>query len=144
MKAISKNDVPGASEVHIILKDTPVFVDGERVLPLKDFYRGRKKLAARNALAISRVSFAGIFDIINGSIRNCATSFGAVSDVIIRLDSIDKMLVGKTIQEAKGFKDEYLKAFAQGIVPIRGRFGIQYRKEVCLNLLKDFLNSNGI
>ena len=144
--------------------------DGERIMPLKDFYQGRKKLAlaadelivevlmpkdglenyyykkvgARNALAISRVSFAGIMDILNGKIKNCATSFGAVSDVIIRLDSIDKMLIGKTIEEAKGFKDEYLNAFDQGIVPIRGRVGIQYRKEVCLNLLQDFLKTNGI
>ena len=143
---------------------------GERIMPLKDFYQGRKKLAlapdelivevlmpkggldnycykkvgARNALAISRVSFAGIMDILNGKIKNCATSFGAVSDVIIRLDSIDKMLIGKTIEEAKGFKDEYLNAFDQGIVPIRGRVGIQYRKEVCLNLLQDFLKTNGI
>ena len=144
--------------------------DGERIMPIKDFYQGRKKLAlagdeliaevlmprgglgnycykkvgARNALAISRVSFAGIIDIMGGSIRNCATSFGAVSDVIIRLDSIDKMFIGKTIAEAKGLKDEYLKAFDQGIVPIRGRVGTQYRKEVCLKLLKWFLESNGI
>ena len=144
--------------------------DGERIIPLKDFYQGRKKLAlaadelivevlmpadglenyyykkvgARNALAISRVSFAGIMDIKDGKIKNCATAFGAVSDVIIRLDSIDKTLIGKTVEEARALKAEYLNAFDQGIVPIRGRVGIQYRKDVCMNLLRDFLEANEI
>jgi len=144
--------------------------NGERIIPLKDFYQGRKKLSlaadelivevimpasglgnysyqkagARNALAISRVAFAGIMDIADGKIKNCATAFGAVSDVIIRLDSIDRMLIGKTIEEAKVLKKEYLDAFDKGIVPIRGRVGIEYRKDVCMNLLRDFLEVNGI
>ena len=144
---------------------------GERILPLKDFYKGRKKLAlandelivevlmplsggldnyyyqkvgARNALAISRVSFAGIMDIKDGKIENCATAFGAVSDVIIRLDAIDQMLAGKTIAEAKELKERYLQSFDQNIVPVRGRVGAEYRKDVCMNLLTDFLETNGI
>ena len=143
---------------------------GERVLPIKDFYLGRKKLAlapdeliveiimprhgldnyyykkvgARDALAISRLSFAGIMDIEQGIIKNCATAFGAVSDVIIRHEAIDRMLIGKTIGEAKGLKEAYLGAFDEAIVPIRGRVGVEYRKDVCMNLLRDFLETNGI
>jgi len=142
----------------------------ERVLPIKDFYIGRKKLAlapdeliveammpkqdiedyyykkigARNALAISRLSFAGIMKIKDGVIVKCATAFGAVSDVIIRLSEIDNMLVGKTIGEAREFKGAYLEAFNDAIVPIRGRVGMEYRKDVCMNLLRDFLETNGI
>ena len=142
----------------------------ERVLPIKDFYLGRnktalapdellievimptqdndnyyyKKIGARNALAISRLSFAGIMDINNGVIKKCATAFGAVSDVIIRLSEIDNMLVGKTIEEAKALKETYIKAFNKAIVPIRGRVGMEYRKDVCMNLLRDFLETNGI
>jgi len=144
--------------------------DGERIIPLKEFYQGRKKLnltnnelivevimpagglenyyykkvGARNALAISRVSFTGIMHIKDDKIKNCATAFGAVSDVIIRLDSIDRMLIGKTVKEAKELKNEYLGKFDQSIVPIKGRVGIQYRKDVCMNLLRDFLEVNGI
>lgn len=142
----------------------------ERIIPLKDFYLGRKKLALdpdeliveilmphgnfdnyyykkvgpRTALAISRVSFAGIMDVKNGRIETCATAFGAVSDVIIRLDKADEMLAGRTIAQAKARKGEYLKAFDTGIVPISGRVGVQYRKDVCMNLLGDFLEVNGI
>ena len=143
---------------------------GERILPIKAFYLGRKKLAigpdeliveillpktgaenyyykkvgARNALAISRVSFAGILDIKDGKIQNCATAFGAVSDTILRFDALDRMLIGKTPAEAKEVKEAYLSALDQAIIPIRGRVGAAYRKDVCLNLVDDFLKSNGI
>ena len=138
--------------------------ESERYLPIKDFYLGRKKLdikpneliveilmpkdgldnyyyvkvGARAALAISRVSFAGIADIKDGIIKNCATAFGAVSDVIIRPDEIDRMLIGKTIEEAKKLKNDYLAAMDEFIVPIKGRVGIEYRKDVCMHLLRDF------
>ena len=142
----------------------------ERYLPIRDFYLGRKKLAlaqdeliveilmpkwgidnyyhvkvgARDALAISRVSFAGIMDIRNNVIINCATAFGAVSDVILTFDNIDRILIGKTLEEAARLKEDYLKAMDEAIIPIRGRVGIEYRKDVCMNLLRDFLEVNGV
>jgi len=144
--------------------------DSERILPIKDFYLGSKKTAlapgeliveiltpkhgidnyyykkvgARNALAISRVSFAGILRIEGGLVGNCATAFGAVSDVIIRRDDIDAMLIGKTIGEARKRKEAYLDAYASAIVPVRGRVGAEYRKDVCMNLLRDFLETNDL
>ena len=144
--------------------------NGERVIPLKDFYLGRKKLAlapdeliveilmpkrdysnyyykkvgARKALSISRLSFAGLMEKKDGVIAHNATAFGAVSDVIIRLDEIDNMLVGKSVEEAGAVKDAYLEAYGNAIVPIRGRVSIEYRKTVCMNLLRDILEANGI
>ncbi len=143
---------------------------GERIVPIKAFYKGRKqldrasdeliaevlmpkkwlggytyqKVGARKALAISRLSFAGLMTIENGTIAHCATAFGAVSDVIIRREDLDAMLVGKTVEEAKAEKAAYLKAFDTAIVPIRGRVSEEYRKNVCLNLLGDFLTQFGI
>jgi len=143
---------------------------GERLIPINEFYLGRKKtslqkdellveilmkktglnnyyykkVGARNALAISRVSFAAILKIEDGKINNCMTAFGAVSDVIIRRADIDAMLTGKTIDEARALKENYLAAYDKAIVPIRGRISAEYRKTVCMNLLRDFLESNGI
>jgi len=143
---------------------------GERVIPITDFFLGRKKtslqadellveilmnrtglsnyyykkVGARDALAISRVSFAAILNVEGDKIVNCMTAFGAVSDVIIRRADIDVMLAGKTIEEAKAVKQAYLAAYDQAIVPIRGRISAEYRKTVCMNLLRDFLESNGI
>jgi len=147
-----------------------VSTDGERTLPIKEFYCGKgktvladdelileilipkkgidnyyyKKVGARNALAISRTSFAGILDIDDGIIVDCATAFGAVCDVIIRYNEIDNKLIGKTLEEARCLKNEYLKAYDEAIQPRRGRVGIEYRKDICMNLLRDFLESNGI
>ncbi|MEY8000857.1 xanthine dehydrogenase family protein subunit M [Clostridium sp. Mt-5] len=143
---------------------------GERVIPITEFYLGRnktslqpdellveifmdktgldnyyyKKVGARNALAISRVSFAAVINIENGKIVNCMTAFGAVSDVVLRRKDIDAMLIGKTIKEAKFVKEDYLAAYDKAIVPIRGRVSAEYRKNVCMNLLRDFLQSKGI
>jgi CO/xanthine dehydrogenase FAD-binding subunit len=143
---------------------------GERIIPITDFYLGRKKTALekdellaeilmnknglnnyyykkvgeRNALAISRVSFVGIINIVSDKVINCSTAFGAVSDVVIRCANIDAMLIGKTVEEARALKDEYLAAYDQEIIPIKGRISAEYRKTVCMNLLRDFLESNGI
>jgi CO/xanthine dehydrogenase FAD-binding subunit len=139
----------------------------ERLLPLKDFYKGRKnldlkpdeliveviiprkgldnfyyqKVGAREALAISRLSFAGIIQLEDGIITHFATAFGAVADVILRPKQVDEMLIGKTITQAKEIKEDYLRAMDEAILPIRGRVSIEYRKDVAINLLKDFLES---
>lgn len=145
-------------------------VSGVRILPIRAFYLGRKKLAlqpnelitevllplrwlesyvyqkigARNALAISRVSFAGLLTVESGVIAHAAAAFGAVSDVVIRRADIDDMLVGKTPAEASALKEAYLAAYSEAIVPTRGRVSAEYRKAVCLNLLRDFLEHFGI
>lgn len=143
---------------------------GERIIPIREFYEGRKKLnlrsdelivevlipkkwlgsyyyhkvGARKALAIARLSFAGLLALENGKIEHCATAFGAVSDVIIRRPDIDAMLIGKTLNEAAALKKTYFQAFDDAIIPIRGRVSSEYRKRICMNLLADFLEKFGI
>jgi len=140
---------------------------GERTIGIKDFYLGRnktvlekdellveilmpktgidnyyyKKVGAREALAISRVSFAAILDVQSNRVTKCGTAFGAVSDVIIRREDIDAMLIGTTIEEAKALKEVYLAAYDKAIVPLKGRISAEYRKTVCMNLLRDFFES---
>lgn len=143
---------------------------GERIIPISEFLLGRNKIAlqkdellveilmkkegidhyyykkvgARNALAISRISFAGIIDIRNERINRFRTAFGAISDKVISRSDIDAMFLGKTIYEAKRFKETYLELYDEAIVPIQGRVSAEYRKIVCKNLLRDFLECNGI
>ena len=143
---------------------------GERIVDVDKFYLGRKKLdlksdelikeilipkkgidnysyekvGGRNALAISRISFAGVFGTENGRIVKAAAAFGAVSDTVLRFKDIEEKLIGRTIDEAKAYKDEYLKAYADRMVLTRGRVSAEYRKSVCMNLLKEFLSKNGI
>ena len=143
---------------------------GERVVDVDKFYLGRKKLdlrrdeliaevllpkrgleqyyyekiGGRNALAISRVSFAGVFGLENGRITNVAAAFGAVADTVLRYKDLEAMLVGKTVEEAKALKADYLRAYAERMTLTRGRVSAEYRKNVCMNLLADFLTRFGI
>lgn len=144
--------------------------DGERIVDIDQFYEGRKKLAlkpdelvveillpkqgltnyyykkvgGRNALAISRVSFAGLISITDGRIENLAAAFGAVSATVLRFQDIESMMIGKTMEEAKAVKEEFLAAYEERMILTRGRVSAEYRKAVCMNLLKDFLQEKGI
>ena len=154
------------SDAKLLLAST----SGERVVDVDAFYLGRKKLdlkddeliveillpktgleeyyyekvGGRNALAISRISFAGLFASEGGRITNIAAAFGAVSDTVLRYKDIEAMLIGKTIEEAKALKADYLKAYADRMVLTRGRVSAEYRKSVCINLLGAFLEKFGI
>ncbi len=143
---------------------------GERILPIEDFITGRgktalqadellveflmpkkglenyyyEKVGARKALAISRVAFAGLFNMEGERITRCAAAFGSVADVVLRFRDFEAMMIGLTLPEAKAVKSEFLAKYDQAIVPIRGRVSADYRKHVCMNLLEDFLTQNGI
>lgn len=145
-------------------------VNGERIVDVDKFYLGRKKLdlnrdeiiaeimlpkagiddyyykkvGGRNALAISRVSFAGILSVENGVITRFTAGFGAVADTVLRYHDLESMLVGKTIKEANAIKPNVLKAYSDKLVLTRGRVSAEYRKTVCMNLLSDFLAEKGI
>lgn len=147
-----------------------VSLRGERVVDAERFYLGRKKLdladdeliaeillpktgleqyyyqkvGGRNALAISRVAFAGVFSMRDGKIANCAAAFGAVADTILRYRDLEAMLLGKTPEAAKALKAQYLKAYSDRMVLTRGRVSAEYRKTVCMNLLGEFLTRFGI
>lgn len=145
-------------------------VRGERIVDVEQFYLGRKKLdlhndeiiaeillpkagiddyyykkvGGRNALAISRVSFAGILSVEDGVITRFAAAFGAVADTVLRYRDLEPMLIGKTVAEAQAAKADVLKAYSEKLVLIRGRVSAEYRKTVCMNLLGDFLTEKGI
>lgn len=143
---------------------------GERIVDVDRFYLGRKKLdlasdeliaeillprarvddyyyqkvGGRNALAISRVSFAGILSVENGTITRFAAAFGAVADTVLRFPELEAMLLGKTLAEAKNIHADVLNAYGEKLMLKRGRVSAEYRKTVCLNLLGDFLTEKGI
>lgn len=143
---------------------------GERIVPVEQFYLGRKKLdlhsdeliaeillpktgwenyyyekvGGRNALAISRVSFAGVLRMENGRIAGMSAAFGAVADTVLRLKEAEDILIGKTVDEAKAAKEAFLAHYEQNLTLTRGRVSAEYRKTVCLRLLQAFLEKFGI
>lgn len=145
-------------------------VNGERIVPIMEFFidRGKtclredelltgiiiartgldnyyyKKIGARAAMAISRVSFVAIYGEEAGRITKMSIAFGAVSGVVLRFPEVEAMMIGKTIEEAKNAKSAFLAKYDELIVPIRGRVSATYRKQACMALLEDFLTSRGI
>lgn len=143
---------------------------GERIVDVERFHQGLKKVdlakdelivelllpksgwenyhfhkvGGRGAMAISHVTFAAIMDAGGGTIRELAVSFGAVADKVLRFREIEAMLVGKTIENARTLKKDFLAAYESQVVTVNGRVGAAYCKRVCLNLLRDFLEKNGI
>lgn len=142
-----------------------ISINGERIVDIDKFYLGRKKLdirndeliaeillprtgwenysyqkvGGRNALAISRVSFAGIIKIENDRIVNFAAAFGAVADVVLRYRDIEEQLMGKSLAEAKEMKAQITNQYAERMVLTKGRVSAEYRKNVCMKLLEDFM-----
>lgn len=103
-----------------------------------------EKVGGRNALAISRVSFASVFNTRGGAITQISVCFGAVSDTVLRFKEIERMMLTKSISEAKNLKSEFINAYKDKLVLTQGRVSAEYRKSVCINLLTAALESFGI
>lgn len=144
--------------------------DAERMVPVSAFYQGRKKLdlredeliteilfpsaemqhyfyekvGGRQALAISRISFAGILDTEDGRITRFRAAFGAVADTVLRFPDIEKRLEGLRLQDASRIREDILNSYKSRMNLTRGRVSAEYRKEVCMRLLEEFLQRSGI
>ena len=145
--------------VHLVSKD------GERLLPVDEFFIKRgatdlhddeiiaeillpkaicampyyyKKVGGRNALAISRIAFAGSYEIKDGVLtRFTASVIGG--GTFKRFRDIEATLVGKTVEEVKANADEYVNSFIDSMTFTRGRVSAEYRKTVVTNLFKDYI-----
>jgi len=143
---------------------------GERLVPIRDFYvdRGKtilqadellvevllpkkdwsnyyyEKVGARQALAISRLSFGGLVEIKNAKLVNFAVAFGAIDRTILRMPALEKRMMGLSVTEAKEQHKAIVAAYSEQINPLSGRISARYRKKVCLNLLEDFLTVKGL
>ncbi len=97
-----------------------------------------EKIGARKAQAISKLSFAGAATTQNGKLADFRAAFGAVGVTVVRRPELEAQVLqcGTAATAAK----EAIKLYAQAINPIDDqRSTAAYRKQVCLNLLGDFL-----
>ena len=103
-----------------------------------------EKVGGRNALAISRVSFAGVFCTEAGRVTKAAAAFGAASDNFLRFRELEARLIGKTLEEAREMRPVYLKAYAEKLELKDGSVSAEYRRVVCLNLLEAVVKKVGM
>ena len=98
------------------------------------------KVGGRKADAISKISFAGVAKVKNNIIQDFRTAFGAVGPTVVRIESLEKNIVGLTVDDVKLNIEEILDEYSEYIRPIDDqRSNKEYRKTVALNLLKSFI-----
>lgn len=139
--------ITGIEEFHLGHKKTTLADDElivEILLPKRSGGHYFRKVGGRAAVSISHATFAGVFEERGGVITNAAAAFGAVADIVLRFRSLESMIVGKTLDEARAVKEELIRAYSGRLVTVNGRVNAEYCHTVCLNLLRDFLTSFGV
>ena len=99
-----------------------------------------EKVGARQADAISKLSFGGLMKIQGEIIQEVSIAFGSVAVTTVRRRDIESKLRNRSIKELQEMKSQILAEYGEYIRPIDDqRSTAVYRKKVCLNLLDEFL-----
>lgn len=99
-----------------------------------------KKVGGRNALAISRIAFAGVYEVKDGVLTAFSAALIGGGAMFQRYRDIEATLIGKPVEEIKAHSDDYLSAYGERMIFTRGRVSAEYRRTVTMNLLRDYLS----
>ena len=160
----------GDSIVGLYLLDAKlelVNVNGSRLVPIEKFILGVRKISrksnelikeifiphhddlntywrkvgSRAAESISKVTFAGGYQVEDGVVKDLRMAFGSISVTCIRDQKIEQKYIGMTVEELHNNIDNILNDMSKNITPITDqRSTKEYRYKVAMNILKDFLN----
>ena len=160
----------GDSIVGLYLLDAKlelVNVNGSRLVPIEKFILGVRKISrksnelikeifiphhddlntywrkvgSRAAESISKVTFAGGYQVEDGVVKDLRMAFGSISVTCIRDQKIEQKYIGMTVEELHSNIDNILNDMSKNITPITDqRSTKEYRYKVAMNILKDFLN----
>lgn len=113
------------------------------IIPNREFdiniYR---KLGQRKGMSLTKAAFHGLADIIDEKITDIRMALGSVAPTVVRSEQIEKMIVGKTVNEIPAAIPSILEKYAELIKPIDdARSTAKYRKVVCLRMIEDFLRN---
>ncbi|MCF8333992.1 MAG: FAD binding domain-containing protein [Bacteroidales bacterium] len=113
-------------EVHIPKEDFDV-----------EYYR---KVGTRKAMALSKISFAGLASFSDGKLSDIRIALGAVAPKVVRDKALEKRLKDLSRQEIKEKIPEIRHGYAKHIRPIDdARSSKEYRKAVSLDLIQEFI-----
>ena len=159
----------GDSIVGLYLLDAKlelVSVKGSRLMPIQDFIFGVRKIhraeneiikeifiphhddlntywrkvGSRAAESISKITFAGGYEIENNVVKDLRMAFGSVNTTVVRERKIEEKYIGMTVEELHDKIDNIVEDIEVYIKPISDqRSTKEYRLKVAKNILKDFL-----
>ena len=159
----------GDSIVGLYLLDAElelVNVNGSRMMPIKDFIFGVRKIhreknelikeifiphhddlntywrkvGSRAAESISKITLAGGYEVENGKVKDLRMAFGSVSITCVRDRKIEEKYIGITVKELHNHVGDVLSDMGKYVTPITDqRSTKEYRYKVAMNILKDFI-----
>ncbi len=159
----------GDSIVGLYLLDAElelVNIHGSRMIPIKDFIFGVRKIhrnqnelikeifiphhddlntywrkvGSRAAESISKITFAGGYEVENGKVKDLRMAFGSVSITCVRERKIEEKYIGMSVEELHNHVEDIIKDMSKYVQPITDqRSTKEYRYKVAMNILKDFI-----
>lgn len=159
----------GDSIVGLYLLDAElelVSVHGSRMMPIKDFIFGVRKIhrnsnelikeifiphhddlntywrkvGSRAAESISKVTFAGGYEVEDGKIKDLRMAFGSCSITCSRERAVEEKYIGMSVEELHNHVDDIVNDMGQFVKPITDQRSTKdYRFKVAMNILKDFI-----
>lgn len=100
-----------------------------------------RKVGGRQADAISKVSFTGAVTMVQDIVKDLRIVFGAVGPVMRRSKMIEEHYTNISVSELKNRLNDLKIAYTPLITPIDDqRSNKEYRLQVALNLLEQFIN----
>ena len=159
----------GDSIVGLYLLDAElelVSINGSRMMPIKDFIFGVRKIhresnelikeifiphhddlntywrkvGSRAAESISKITFAGGYEVENGIVKDLRMAFGSVSITCVRDRKIEEKYIGMSVEELHNHVEDVLSDMGKYVTPITDqRSTKEYRFKVAMNILKDFI-----
>jgi xanthine dehydrogenase FAD-binding subunit len=127
---------PGRTDIKQweILKDI--------IIPIKNYSSCYyKKVGTRKSTALSKLSFFGFVKVEQGIIQDIGIAFGAVAPTVVAAREIEISLKGMKVADFVNIKGGVIEGYSKLIKPIDDqRSTAEYRKQVAMNLLEDFLS----
>ena len=107
---------------------------------LKSFYY--KKVGTKRSNSLAKASFIGLYILENERIVDIRMAFGAVGARVVRSTELENSLKGLNKEEFEIVLKDLDKEYIKIIVPIDDKKSTaEYRKGICLNLMREFLES---
>ena len=159
----------GDSIVGLYLLDAElelVNINGSRMMPIKDFIFGVRKIhreknelikeifiphhddlntywrkvGSRAAESISKITFAGGYEVENGKVKDLRMAFGSVSITCVRDRKTEEKYISMSVEELHNHVEDVIKDMGKFVQPITDqRSTKEYRYKVAMNILKDFI-----
>lgn len=160
----------GDSIVGLYLLDAKlelVNVHGSRLMPIHEFIYGVRKIhreknelikeifiphhddlntywrkvGSRAAESISKITFAGGYEVEDGKVKDLRMAFGSVNITCVRDRKTEEKYIGMSVEELHNHVEDIINDMSKFIKPITDQRSTKdYRFKVAMNILKDFIS----